>query len=291
MEIYAYGNVQAVIGALHFLVMLFGSDDFMDIVRTVIVIGFVVAACASVLQMTHRGWTWLLTVLVMYSILFVPKTSVLVTDKLGIEPPAAVANVPWFAGFVISIKSQIGHTLVQLTETALQTIPDPKYSLPAELSYEQHGLAFGNRLIHASRSALLPDTQLRADLIGYFRNCVYPEIGKSLDPDVIGRSTEVWKDAKVDNWALVTAYTPPLGTVEIKSCPEVYSLIDGRLPSQLTAMMNSFAMNVVPGLTVAAAVAQTDPALFAAYTKSAISGASTQRERNTAQQRDAQSLR
>lgn len=275
MEIYAYGNVEGIVGAMHFLVMLFGADDFKDIVRTVIVIGFVVAACASVLQSTHRGWTWLLTVLVMYSILFVPKTSVLVTDKLGIEPPAAVANVPWFAGFVFSVKSQIGHTLVQLTETALQTIPNPKYALPAELSYEQHGLAFGNRLIHASRSASLPDTQLRADLIGYFRNCVYPEIAKSLDPDVIGKSTEVWKDVMVGNWALVTPYTPPLGTVEIKPCPEVYGLIDARLPAQQTAMLSSFAMNMVPGVPVAAAVAKADPALFAAYTKSAIAGAST----------------
>ncbi|HQR19523.1 MAG TPA: conjugal transfer protein TraG N-terminal domain-containing protein [Burkholderiaceae bacterium] len=275
MEIYAYGNVQAVIGALHFLVMLFGSGDFMDIVRTVIVIGFVVAACASVLQMTHRGWTWLLTVLVMYSILFIPKTSVLVTDKLGIEPPAAVANVPWFAGFVFSIKSQIGHTLVELTETALQTIPNPKYALPSELSYEQHGLAFGNRLIQASRAASLPDTQLRADLIGYFRNCVYPEIGKSLDPDIISKSTELWKDVQVNNRGLVTPYTPPLGTVGIEPCPDVYSKIDARLPGQLSAMMASFAMNMVPGLTVAAAVAQTDPAVLAAYTASSISGAST----------------
>jgi conjugal transfer mating pair stabilization protein TraG len=225
MEIYTYGNTEAVIGVLHYLVMLFGTDDFMDIVKTCIVIGFIVAACASVMQDDHRGWTWLLSVMLVYAVCFIPKTSVLVTDKLGVEPPAAVASVPWLAGFLFSVKSQIGHTLVQLTETALQTIPNPKYSLPAELSYERHGVAFGNRLIRETRSASLPDTQLRADVIAYIRNCVYPEVGKSLDATAVSKAIPLWPALQVTNPALVTTYTPLAGILAVHPCPDVFSLI------------------------------------------------------------------
>ena len=275
MEIYAYGNVEAIIGVLHYLVMIFGSSDYLDIIRTVLVIGFIVAACASVLQMTHRGWTWLLTVIVVYAICFIPKASVLVTDKLAIEPPAAVANVPWLAAVMFSVKSQIGHTLVQLTETALQTVPDPRFKLPAELSYERHGLMFGNRLIHESRNASIPDTPLRADIIAYVRNCVYPEVGKSLDANTIARSTNLWNSIAVANPALVTTYSPLAGVVQVSPCPDVYGLISARLPVQGTDMLRTFAANLAPGVPIAAAVANVGPALEAAYVKASLSTAAT----------------
>lgn len=274
MEIYTYGNTEAVIGVLHYLVMLFGTNDFMDIVRTAIVIGFIVAACASVMQMTHRGWTWLLTVMLVYAICFIPKTSVLVTDKLAIEPPAAVANVPWLAGFLFSIKSQIGHTLVQLTETALQTIPNPKYSLPAELAYEQHGVAFGNRLVRETRAVSLPDTQLRADVIAYIRNCVYPEVGKSLDATALAKAIPLWPALAVTNPALVTTYTPIAGVLSVSPCPDVYNLITARLPSEATSMLETVAANVSPGVALASAVAAVGPAVEAAYIKTQLANAS-----------------
>lgn len=274
MEVYTYGNTEAVIGVLHYLVMLFGTDDFMDIVRTCIVIGFVVAGCASVMQTSHRGWTWLMSVMVVYAMCFIPKTSVLVTDKLNIEPPAAVANVPWLAGFLFSIKSQIGHTLVQLTETALQTIPNPKYSLPSELAYERHGVAFGNRLIRETRASSLPDTQLRADVIGYIRNCVYPEVGKSLDPTAISKAIPLWPALQVTNPALVTTYTPPASVLTVSPCPDVFNLISARLPAQATAMLETLAANVSPGVALAAAVADVGPAVEAAYVKSVLADAS-----------------
>lgn len=273
MEIYTYGNTEAVIGVLHYLVMLFGTSDFMDIVRTAIIIGFIVAACASVMQMTHRGWTWLLTVMLVYAICFIPKTSVMVTDKLAIEPPAAVANVPWLAGFLFSIKSQIGHTLVQLTETALQTIPNPKYALPAELSYEQHGIAFGNRLIRESRAVSLPDSQLRADVIAYIRNCVYPEVGKSLDAATLSKAIPLWPALLVTNPALVTTYTPIAGILNVAPCPDVYNLITARLPSQATSMLETVAANVSPGVALASAVAAVGPAIEAAYVKTQLADA------------------
>jgi len=275
MEIYTYGNTDAVLGVLHALVMLFGSDDYLDIVRVCIVIGFIVAASASVMQQTHRGWTWLIGVMVVYAIFFIPKTTVIVMDKLSTDPPVAVANVPWAAGFLFSIKSQIGHTLVRLAETALQTIPDPRYRLPSELTYEANGVAFGSRLIRESRAAVVDDVQLRGDIIAYVRNCVFPEIGKSIAPDTIAWSGNLWSSVAVANPALVTPYTPLASIMTVSPCPDVYALISARLPVVGGSMLERLAVNVKPGLSIVDAVAAVGPALESAYTKNQLSAAAT----------------
>jgi conjugal transfer mating pair stabilization protein TraG len=274
-EIYSYGNVDALHGVFNAVTMIVGGSDYRDMVRTCMVLGFMaVGICAALPGQSWRGWRWLMTVILIYSTLFVPRVDVLIVDKLGVQPPVAVANVPWALGLFASVKSTIGQTLTQLFETAFQAIPNPRRALPAELRYQEHGLMFGSRLIKASRSANIIDPQLRADIINYNRNCVVPEIGHSIDAKTFQQSGNLWGSAATTNKALFTNYLLG-GAYIVRACDVAYADLSGLLPAAITEVRAQIAAALFPDLAPAAALANIDASLEAAYRKTALAAAAS----------------
>ena len=90
------------------------------------VCGFVTAVIAYAFAPERLvGWKWLGSVLLVYSILLVPKVTVGIVDKLGTQPVQVVANVPFGAAIFGHLTSVVGNTLTDLFETAFQVIPGP----------------------------------------------------------------------------------------------------------------------------------------------------------------------
>ncbi|CAD5366847.1 IncF plasmid conjugative transfer protein TraG [Rubrivivax sp. A210] len=182
LTVYAYGNVDALHGIFNAVAMMMSSSDYMDIIRVALIIGFaVVATLAALPGNLAKSWSWFLSVTVLTSILLVPKADVSIVDKLGQQSTAVVANVPWTLALLASVKTSIGHTLTEKFETAFQTIPRASAALPAELSYLEHGVMFGSRLVRASRDAEPMSLYAKADLVQYLRNCMFPEQGRAAD--------------------------------------------------------------------------------------------------------------
>ena len=272
-EIYSYGNVDALHGIFNAVTMIFGSGDYLDIVHTGMVVGVLaVGIMAALPGQSWRGWSWLISTILVFSTLFVPRVDVLITDKLGVQAPVAVANVPWALGLFASVKSSIGHTLTNLFETGFQAIPNANRALPAELSYQDHGLMFGNRLIKASRSANIIDPQLRADIINYNRNCVVPEFGHSIDPKTFQQSGNLWGSAATTNKALFTNYMLN-GAYLVRACDQAYLDLSGMLPAAVTEVRAQIAASLFPERAPAAAAANINASLEAAYLKTALAAA------------------
>jgi len=192
-EIYAYQNSDSLFGVFNAAAAIHASNDYLSAVAAVAFCGFVSALIAYAFAPEKlQGWKWLGSVVLVFAVLIVPKVTVGIVDKTGGSAVKIVDNVPFGVAVLGSITSTIGHTLTGLFETAFQVIPGPG-ALPAELSYQQNGLMFGNRLIRETGNVVFPDPGFQTDLINFIHNCTtYDLVDGTLDPATFSSSGDVW---------------------------------------------------------------------------------------------------
>ena len=273
-EIYAYQNSDSLFGIFNAAAAIHASSDYMSAVAAVAFCGFVAALIAYAFAPDKlQGWKWLATVLLVFSILIVPRVTVGIVDKTGGSPVKVVANVPFGIAMLGSVTSTIGHTLTGLFETAFQVIPGAG-ALPSELTYEKNGLMFGNRLIRDTGNVVFQDPNFRTDLINYIHNCtMYDLIDGTVDPGTFSSSDDVWALMGTPNPARFSTLTGSGGAVTVDTCPNVYSNLNGRLPAQLTRIQGKLAFQLNPTLPSAAAAAAIAGQIQQAYLKNSIATA------------------
>ena len=273
-EIYAYQNSDSLFGIFNAAAAIHASNDYMAAVAAVAFCGFVAALIAYAFAPEKlQGWKWLATVVLVFSILIVPRVTVGIVDKTGGSAVKVVANVPFGVALLGSITSTIGHTLTQLFETAFQVIPGVG-GLPSELSYERNGLMFGNRLIRHTSGVVFQDPGFRTDLINFIHNCtMYDLIDGTVDPGVFAASDDVWALMATPNPARFTTLTGAAGAVNVATCPNVYISLNARLPAQITRLQGKLAFQLNPTLPGAAAAAVIAGQIQQAYVKNNIATA------------------
>ena len=117
-EIYAYQNADSLFGVFNAAAAIHASGDYRAAVAAVAFCGFAAALIAYAFAPEKlQGWKWLATVLLVFSVLVVPKVKVGIVDKTGGSPVKVVDNVPFGAAMLGSVTSTIGHTLTNLFET------------------------------------------------------------------------------------------------------------------------------------------------------------------------------
>ena len=273
-EIYAYQNSDSLFGIFNAAAAIHASSDYMAAVAAVAFCGFVAALIAYAFAPEKlQGWKWLATVVLVFSILIVPRVTVGIVDKTGGSAVKVVANVPFGVAMLGSLTSTIGHTLTQLFETAFQVIPGVG-GLPSELSYERNGLMFGNRVIRGTGSVVFQDPGFRTDLINYIHNCtMYDLIDGTVDPGVFAASDDVWGLMATPNPARFTTLTGVAGAVTVDTCPNAYVNLNVRLPAQITRIQGKLAFHLNPTLPGAAAAAVIAGQIQQAYVKNNIATA------------------
>lgn len=273
-EIYAYQNADSLFGIFNAAATIHGSGDYMAAVAAVAFCGFIAALVAYAFAPEKlQGWKWLATVLLVFSVLIVPRVTVGVVDKTGGSAVKVVANVPFGVAFLGSVTSTVGHTLTGLFETAFQVIPGVG-ALPSELSYEKNGLMFGNRLIRETGGVAFQDPNFRTDLVNFIHNCtMYDLIDGTVDPGAFSSSDDVWALMASPNPARFTTLTSAGGSITVDTCPNAYTNLNGRLPAQLTRIQGKLAFQLNPTLPAAAANAAIAGQIQQAYLKNSIATA------------------
>ncbi len=274
-EIYAYQNSDSLYGVLNAAAAIHASGDYASAVAAVAFCGFVAALIAyAFAPQKLQGWKWLASVVLVFSILIVPKVTVGIVDKTGGSAVKVVDNVPFGVALLGSLTSTIGHTLTGLFETAFQVIPGAG-GLPAELSYQQNGLMFGNRLVRETGNIVFQDPGFRTDLVNFIHNCTtYDLIDGTLDPAAFSASDDVWPLMASPNPARFSTLTAAGGSVGVDTCPNVYQSLNGRLPAQLQRIQGRLAFQLNPTLPGAAAAAAIAGQIQQAYLKNSIANAS-----------------
>jgi len=271
-EIYAYGNVDTLTGVFNAIAAIMGGADYFGLIKTIAITGVLVAAFAGLFTPgKFHGWGWLMGFLLVYYALFLPKSTVVIVDKLGSQPPVAVGNVPIGVAFFGHATSKVGDVMTRFFETAFQVIPATNAQLPGELAYQKNGVMFGNRLIQASRAANVADPQLRTDLIAFVYNCtVYDLQDGTIDPAAFARSTDIWSLMGTPNPARFTTYGNP---VQVDTCPNAYTYLAARLPAEVAHARSILAFQLNPTLEPAAALTAIDAQIEQAYYKTKIATA------------------
>ena len=274
-EIYAYQNADSLFGVFNASAAIHASGDYASAVAAVAFCGFVAALIAYAFAPEKlQGWKWLASVVLVFGILIVPKVTVGIIDKTGGSPVKVVDNVPFGVALLGSLTSTIGHTLTGLFETAFQVIPGAG-ALPAELSYQQNGLMFGNRLVRETGNVVFQDPAFRTDLVNFIHNCaMYDLIDSSLDPATFSASDDVWPLMASPNPARFSTLTGAGGAVGVDTCPNVYQSLNGRLPAQLQRIQGRLTFQLNPTLPGTAAAAAIAGQIQQAYLKNSIANAS-----------------
>lgn len=278
MTVYAYGNVDALHGIFNAVAMVMSSEDFGDMIRVAVVIGFLVVAVLMVNPRNiAKGWNWFICVAVLTGVVLTPKATVTIEDRLGMQPPAVVANVPWALAVIAQVKTAIGATLTDLSETAFQTIPDEGRALPAELSYLEHGVMFGNRLVRASREADFHSLNTQGDTLNYLRNCVFPSLGREAVPGSFETSPSLIDEISHPNGALFSTYHDMAngGRVVLAPCDQVFSHLQPALMASGQASLRGMATRLLPNVDEETAEARVTESLLAMYGKARLAQAGT----------------
>jgi conjugal transfer mating pair stabilization protein TraG len=273
-EIYAYQNSASLFGIFNAAAAIHASGDYLAAVALVAFCGFIAALVAYAFAPEKlQGWHWLATVVLVFSILVLPKATVGIVDKVGSEGVQVVDNVPLGIAALGSITSTIGHTLTNLFETAFQTIPG-RGALPAELSYQRNGLMFGNRLIRETSNASFQDPGFRADLVNFIQNCtMYDLLDGTLEPGIFAASGDVWPLMGTPNPARFTTRTRDSGWVAVDTCQNVYVNLNGRLPGHVQTLQTKLASALNPTLSAASAASVIAAQIQQAYLRNNVADA------------------
>lgn len=276
ITVYAYGNVDALHGIFNAVAMVMSSDDFGDMIRVAVIIGFLVVAVLMVNPKNiAKGWNWFICVAVLTGVVLTPKATVTIEDRLGLQAPAVVANVPWALAVIAQVKTAIGATLTDLSETAFQTIPEEARALPAELSYLEHGVMFGNRLVRASREADFHSLNTQGDTLNYLRNCIFPSLGREAVPGTFETSGSLIDEISHPNPALFSTYHDDANGGELVSapCDQVFARIQPTLVTAGQTALSSMATRLMPNVDEAVAEAKVTDSLMAMYGKARLAQA------------------
>ena len=273
-EIYAYQNADSLFGTFNAAAAVHGSGNYSAALAAVAFCGFVAALLAYAFAPEKlQGWKWLATVVLVFGVLVLPRVTVGIVDKTGGSAVKVIANVPFGMAALGSLTSTIGHTLTELFETAFQVIPGPG-GLPSELTYEQHGLMFGNRLIRETGGVVFQDPSFRTDLVNFLHNCTsYDLIDGTLDPAVFSTSDDVWAAMSTPNPARFSPLTAG-GGATVATCPNVYTNLSGRLPAQIARIQGRLAFTLNPTLPATTAASVIAGQIQQAYLRNRIASAS-----------------
>jgi conjugal transfer mating pair stabilization protein TraG len=272
-EIYAYHNTESLAGIFNAIAAIVASGTYLSAIAAVAFCGFVAAMIAYMFAPEKlQGWKWILSVVLVYGVLFVPRVSVGVVDKTGGTPVRVVANVPFGMAALGGLTSSIGNSITELFETAFQTLPGSA-ALPTELSYQQNGLMFGSRLIQETRRSSIPDPALRTDLVNFVNNCTTFDIADgTISPAVFSSSADLWTTMAATNPARFSIITTAAG-VTTSTCDQVYASIGARLPAQITDLTSRLGLRLNPSLAAVAARAAVLNQIPQAYIRGQIASA------------------
>lgn len=273
-EIFAYQNSDSLFGIFNAIAAIRGSDTYLSAMAGVAFCGFIAALLAyAFAPQKLQGWQWLATVVLVYSVLFVPRVTVGIVDKTGGAPVKIIDNVPFGLAMFGGVTSTVGTTITELFETAFQVIPG-NANLPSELTYQKNGLLFGNRLIRETGSVVFQDPNFRTDLINFIHNCtMFDLIDGTIDPTTFSRSDDVWSLMGNPNPARFTTLASVGGSVSTDTCPNAYNALSARIPAQVSLIQGKLAFQLNPTLPAAAASSVIANQIQQAYIRNHIANA------------------
>jgi conjugal transfer mating pair stabilization protein TraG len=231
--VYAYFNVNQLATLMDGIAAITASGNFLDVFRIVAIISFLVFAVGIAVgkaQEPFEFFRWLLVIVLIHSVLLIPKGNVVIIDRTGLAPPTVRANVPIGLAFFASVTSHVGDALTRAFEAV--------FALPDDLQFQKNGMMFGNTVLADSLQAVPTSPAFRDDLVKFINSCTYYDIiAGRVSQDAFARTDDIWMMMANTSNALST----PISTATDGSmiCSDAYKDINSRWGVETTLTMQT----------------------------------------------------
>jgi conjugal transfer mating pair stabilization protein TraG len=243
VTVYTYFNIDQVASLMDGIAAITASATYLGMFRTIALLGFLVFVAGMATgkaQEPFEFFRWLIIMMLIHSVLLVPKTDVILIDKTGSTPPTVRSNIPIGFAFFASITSHGGDVLTQMFETV--------FALPDDLRFQKHGIMFGNTVLTDSLLTNPVTPAFRSDLTNFINNCTYYDIiANRINQDDFAKSDDIWSLMSNTSNALTT----PMSTAAdgAMTCVDAYNDLNGRWPTEITSTMQMHGRSINPTAT------------------------------------------
>lgn len=216
-QFYAYGGGAIYSQVFNAVALMSGANAMDSLLRLALVLGLCMGLVKAVTDFNVGAiLKWYLFAVVIYGVLWVPKVTIHVTDRLN--PSAAygnIANVPLGVGASAAIISQIGDRIIALTETS--------FADPADLTYSSHGMIFGAKMFSKISTLRISNQLVAQNTMSYMRNCAFYDVQAGVvDVNTLQNSTDIWQTLTASpNPARLAPYTNTDGSSVLKTCVDM----------------------------------------------------------------------
>jgi len=171
-ELFTYGGGDFLRYIFNGIAMIFGDGDYVLLLRAVLIIGVVVLLLTAIVKGGVPELKGFVLVIFVLLGLFVPRVSLIITDRIIPANSSVVANVPFGPAVVIGFFSLTSDYLTRAFETV--------FSLPADLKYSGNGLLFANKLVEKSTQFELTDPRIANNFREFWKACVFYDLALKL---------------------------------------------------------------------------------------------------------------
>jgi len=185
-EIFTYGGGEILRDLFNGIAAAVGTSSYSTLLKLMGVFGLSWALLETAFhQRFSVNIRWFITFFLVMNLVLIPKTSVLVVDRVKGSTPYAIENVPMGLAFFASVASRIGDTLTSLTESV--------FTLPNDFKYHEAGTLMAGSIIRTASQFRITDAAFAADIKSYMQQCVqYDVLLGKYSLDELLTTNDIW---------------------------------------------------------------------------------------------------
>lgn len=167
-EIYTYGGGDFLRLIFNGVAQIFGDSDYIVALKSAALIGLMGVLFMAAFKRGRLDLQWILAVIMLYLIAIVPKTHVIINDRVIPANSAVVENIPFGISATASIFSKLSDWITRSFETV--------FSLPNQVKYTGNGLMFAQTLVEESTRFEITTPRVSTNFSEFWKSCVYYDL-------------------------------------------------------------------------------------------------------------------
>jgi len=176
-EVFTYGGGEFLRVTFNAVAAMLNNGDYLTALKAAATVGLLAVLVQAAFKGSAMNVQWLLGFIMAFYIAILPRSNVIITDRIDPSQSAVVSNVPIGLAATAGLSSLFGDWLTRGFELL--------FALPDQMGYSGNGLLFGSKLVEASTRFELTDVRTQENLAEFWQQCVFYDI-------LLGRYT--WED-------------------------------------------------------------------------------------------------
>ncbi len=193
-EIFTYGGGEFLVQIFNAVAAISSSNNYVSLIKISVTGGLIWVLFVASFEMRYaQGIQWFIAFMVIYNIMFIPKITIHITDRLNPSiQGSTIDNIPIGLGAVAALSSQIGDSITKMMEQ--------NFSMPDDMKYQKNGLVFGAKLLRQIGNVRISNSSFASNMSSYIKQCVFYDLllGK-YTLDNLKKTNDLWHFITVEN--------------------------------------------------------------------------------------------